>query len=144
MHIRQAIRENIKTTLTGLTTTGNNVFVTRVYPVAKGLTEGLIIYNENETVQYLSTGTGRSQERTCIFKVEAYVKTSSDFDDKMDTIMAEIESALSVDVTRGNLAIDTMIDNFDSDFNGEGELPVGIGTLDIIVKYLSTEGSPTT
>ena len=40
------------------------------------------------------TGTGRSQERACIFKVEAYVKTKTDFDDKMDTIMVEIESAL--------------------------------------------------
>ena len=144
MHKRQAIRENIKTTLTGLTTTGSNVFVTRVYPVSKSLTQGIIIYNENETVQYLSMGSPRSQERNCVFKVEVYVKTNTGFDDKMDTIMAEIESALAVDVTRGGNAIDTMIDNFDSDYNGDGEMPVGVGKLDVIVKYHTTEGSPTT
>lgn len=144
MHKRQAIRENLKTTLTGLTTTGSNVFTTRVYPVAQTLTQGIIIYNESESIQYLTTGTARTQERISIFKVEVYVKTNTGFDDKMDTIMAEIESALAVDVTRGGHAIDTMIDSFDSEYNGDGEVPVGIGSIDVTVKYHTIEGSPTT
>ena len=32
-HIRQQIREKFGTTLTGLTTTGSNVFESRVYPL---------------------------------------------------------------------------------------------------------------
>ena len=32
-HVRKLIRDNITTTLTGLTTTGSNVFQTRFFPL---------------------------------------------------------------------------------------------------------------
>ena len=41
-HIRQQIRERAGTVLTGLTTTGSNVFETRIYPLSNTLNELLL------------------------------------------------------------------------------------------------------
>ena len=47
-HVRQQIRERIGTTLTGLTTTGSNVFESRVYPLEDSKLPALIIYTKSE------------------------------------------------------------------------------------------------
>ena len=47
-HIRQQIRERIATNVTGLATTGSNVYQSRVYPMASGNLPGLLIYSTSE------------------------------------------------------------------------------------------------
>ena len=42
-HARKSIRDDIKTTLTGLTTTQSNVFQSRVYPIGKAKLPGILI-----------------------------------------------------------------------------------------------------
>ena len=48
-HIRQQIREYFGTTLTGLTTTGSNVYESRVYPIENAKLPALVIYTKSET-----------------------------------------------------------------------------------------------
>lgn len=143
MHIRRAIRENLITTLTGLPLTGDRVFSNRVFPLSQSNHNGLVLFTDGETVEYLSTGSNRTQERIVNFRVEVYVRTKTDFDDKIDAILVDIESALHQDVTRGGYAADTMLGNLQIEYSGDGEVPVGIGSLDIMVKYHNQEGSPT-
>ena len=143
MHIRQAIRENIKTTLTGLTTTGNRVYLNRLYPLSQSNNNAICIFTDGESIDYLTTGATRTQERVVTYKVEVYVRTKTDFDDKIDDILVEIESALHQDVTRGGNAVDTTLGNLQIEYNGDGEVPVGVGQLDVMVKYHNQEGSPT-
>ena len=45
-HIRQQIRERAGTVLTGLTTTGTNVFETRIYPLSNTNLPALAIYTK--------------------------------------------------------------------------------------------------
>ena len=47
-HLRQQIRERIGTTLTGLSTTGSNVFQSRVYPLEDTNLPALVIYTKSE------------------------------------------------------------------------------------------------
>ena len=47
-HLRQQIREQIGTTLTGLTTTGSNVFQSRVYQLEDSNLPALLIYTKSE------------------------------------------------------------------------------------------------
>jgi len=47
-HIRQQIREKFGTLLTGLTTTGSNVYQSRVYPLENANLPALIIYTKSE------------------------------------------------------------------------------------------------
>ena len=43
-HVRQSIRDNAVTACTGLSTTGSNVFRSRVYPLGEGKLPALVIY----------------------------------------------------------------------------------------------------
>ena len=47
-HIRQQIRERVGTTLTGLSTTGSNVFQSRVFNLEESNLPAIIIYTKSE------------------------------------------------------------------------------------------------
>lgn len=143
-HVRQSIRENVETTLTGLTTTGSRVYASRVFPLAADKLPGLAIYSSDESTEYVTTGLPRTQLRTLSINVEAYVRGSSNYDDSLDTICSEIEAALYTDGTRGGYAKDTKITAMDSEFSGDGDQPVARATLRVEVEYATKENDVTT
>jgi len=143
-HVRQLIRENIETTLTGLTTTGSRVFVSRVYPIAADNLPGLALYTMDESSEYTTTGLPRTVMRQLSVNVEAYVRGNTNYDDSLDTICSEIEVALYTDLTRGGYAKDTKVTSMDSEFSGEGDQPVARATLRVEVVYATKENDPTT
>mgnify|MGYP003133919975 FL=1 len=138
-HVRKLIRDNITTTLTGLSTTGSNVFQTRFYPLAEAKLPALAIYTKSEASEYGTLKVPRTQIRTLDVTVEAYVAANSNADNTLDTIAVEIEEALATDLTRGGRAKETKVVSFDADFNGDGENPVGIGRFSIEVLYVTLE-----
>jgi hypothetical protein len=138
-HVRQSIRENITTTLTGLTTTGSNVYQTRIYPVAEDKLPGIAIYTRTEDTEYQTITLPRTQERTLVIAVEAYVKALNNYDDTLDTIAAEVEGALYTDLTRGGYAKDTRVVSFDSQFSGDGDQPIAYATIEVQVDYFTEE-----
>ena len=85
-HIRQQIRERAGTVITGLTTTGNNVFETRIYPLSNTNLPALAIYTKNETSEPIVISTNRLMSRELELIVEVYVKQTSNFDDQVDKI----------------------------------------------------------
>ena len=85
-HIRQQIRERVGTTLTGLTTTGSNVFQSRVYNLQDAKLPAIIIYTRSEDSELLEMGSTRTLQRNLSLVVEAYVKANSNYDDTIDTI----------------------------------------------------------
>lgn len=141
-HVRKSIRDAITTALTGLTTTGANVYQTRVYPLAENKLPGLAIYTSTEETEYASLTIPRTLIRNATVTVEAYVKGVSGYDDTLDTICKEVELAISADVTLGGLAKDTQITGFTADFNGESEQPVALGVIEIVVNYVTIEDNP--
>ncbi len=141
-HQRKTIRDNLKTTLTGLNTTLNNVFQSRIYPMRNAKLPGILIYNKSEEVSYGSISIPRLQERVSAFEVEIYVKGTQNYDDTLDQICVEVEEALSVDITRGGNAIDTRILSFDTDFSGDGDQPLAVCKLSVEVRYQVRENNP--
>lgn len=141
MHVRKLIRDNIETTLTGLTTTGANVYQTRVYPLAEDRLPGLAIFTKTENTEYATIGPPRTQIRTLVVSVEIYVKGVINFDDDLDAISVEVEHALYSDRTRGGNAKDTRILSFDADFSGDGDQPVARATLDVECEYATLENN---
>ena len=141
-HVRKNIRDNIKDTLTGLATTGKNVFQSRVYPMHGSKLPGILLYNRSEETSYETVATPRMQTRLCEYQVEIYVKATSDYDDTIDQICLEIEEALYVDLTRGDDATDTRITSFNAEFDGSGDQPVAVATLTVEVTYQVRENSP--
>ena len=138
-HVRKLIRDNIETTLTGLATTGANVYQTRVYPIAEDRLPGLAIYTNSEATEYATINPPRTQLRTLSVSVDVYAKAVTAYDDLLDAACVEIEEALYTDRTRGGNAKDTRIIAFDSDFSGDGDQPVARATLTVEVDYVTIE-----
>lgn len=141
-HVRKLIRDNIESTLTGLTTTGSKVFVTRVYPISAGSLPGLAIYTRSETSDYITIGSSRSVERSLVVTVEAYVQGTTGYDDQIDQIASEVEAALATDVTRGGYAKDTRITAFDADYSADPDQPVAYASITVEVDYVTIDGIP--
>jgi hypothetical protein len=138
-HVRKSIRDNVTTTLTGLATTGSNVYQTRFYPLAEAKLAGLCIYTNSEDVEYTTLSLPRTQMRSLEVMVEAYVKGTTNIDDTLDTIGVEISEALAADVTRGGFAKDTKVTRFEATYAGEGDQPVGVGSFTVEVLYATLE-----
>ena len=138
-HVRKSIRDDITTTLTGLTTTGSRVYQTRLFPLATAKLPGLCVYTRSETTEYASVGRPRTQVRDLEVLVEAYVKGTSSVDNTIDTIAVEVEEALYTDVTRGGNAKDTQITSFEVDYDGEGDQSIGVARFTISVTYVTVE-----
>jgi len=141
-HVRQQIREYFGTTLTGLTTTGSNVYESRVYTLQENTLPSLVIYTKSETSEPIVIGTDRLMSRELSVVVEGYCKATSNFDDTIDTISKEIEEAIAADRTLGGLAKDTYIESTDIEYTGEGEQPVGYVTLTFLTNYYVQETNP--
>lgn len=140
-HKRQLIRERVATTLTGLSTTGSNVFQSRVYPIENTKLPCLLIYTREETSEPLTTNPPRSIEKILSVVVEAYVKANANYDDTIDTICEEVEEALYTDRLINDLALDSFLTNTDITYNGDGDNPLGIVVMTFQITYHHTEGS---
>lgn len=141
-HIRQQIREEFGTTLTGLTTTGSNVYESRVYPLENSTLPALIIYTKSETSEPVVIGTDRLMSRELSVVVEGYAKATSNFDDTIDTISKEVEAAIAADRTLDGLAKDTYLESTEIEFNSEGEKPLGYVSLTFLTNYYVKENAP--
>ncbi|MCP4228733.1 MAG: hypothetical protein GY771_01110 [bacterium] len=136
-HARQSIRDEAKTMLTGLLTTGANVFKFRVYPMEAASLPGLIIFTNEEESEPASQGATREYLRELSLSVEGYAKATADVDDVLDTIAAEVEAAIEADRKLNGLAIDTVLESTAFDLNGEGEKQAGVITLTYKILYKS-------
>ena len=141
-HIRQQIRERAGTVLTGLTTTGSNVFETRVYPLENTNLPALVIYTKNETSEPLVISTNRVMSRELELIVEVYVKQTSNFDDEVDKICKEVEVAISADTTLNGLAKDCFLQSTEIEYNTEGEQPLSYAVLTFLTNYYVQETAP--
>ena len=141
-HIRQQIREKLGTTLTGLTTTGSNIYQSRVYPLENINLPALVIYTKSETSEPIVIGTNRVMSRELSVIIEAYVKATSNFDDTIDTISKEVEQAIAADRTLDGLAKDCYLESTEIEYTGEGEKPLGYVSLTFLTNYYVKETNP--
>ena len=141
-HLRRQIRERAATTLTGLTTTGSNVFQSRVYPMESAGLPGLCIYTTEETVEMQSMGGTRHVSRDLTLIVEGYAPDSANVDDTRDQIGKEVEIAMSGDIKLNNLAQDSYLSSVEITLSGDGSTGIGKITHSYIVVYQNAENAP--
>lgn len=141
MHLRQSIRGAIGAALTGLATTGANVFVSRVYPLQAAELPGLRVYAESESVEPATILNWL--ERVVTIKVEAIAKSTLDWHDTIDTICAEVEVALANPVaTLDGIAESVTLTGTTIEMSGTTEQPVGMATMTFAVMYFAAENAP--
>jgi len=139
-HLRQQIRDRITTTLTGLATTGSNVYQTHVYPLAESKLPGIAIYTNSHDIEPLTIDPPRTLRNMLDVVIEIYAKGSSS-DDTLDTICEEVELALYNDLELNGLAQDSYQVSMEVSQSGDGDQPVTLGRMVYRVTYTSIEGS---
>jgi len=143
-HVRQQIRDAVVTLVTGLTTTGTNVFASRVWPIQPASLPGLLVYLERDDVEYVTMGLGnRRQARTAEIIIEALVQGTSNIDNTLDTIGKEVETALAADPVLSGLAKEIRLDSAEFTFEGQGEKPLASNRMTFSVDYQTAENDPT-
>lgn len=138
-HVRKQIRDNVVTTLTGLTTTGANVYRTRIYPLASGKLPGIAVYTSSETSLYETLNRPRTRSRTLELMVEGYASGTVNLDNTLDQIAVEVEEAMETDPTRNGLAKDTQLTSTEIELVGEGESVAGVIKMTFEILYFTLE-----
>lgn len=142
-HIRQQIREAVGVLLTGLTTTGTNVFQSRQHRIPEDSLPALVIYSTEEESEAVAFGGGSPLlDRTLTLVVEGYAKEVSNVDDTADTISKEVETALAGDLTLGGLAQYVILANTLIEYEGETDSNAALVTLSFGVLYRTRAATP--
>ena len=92
-HARQQIRDAVATAVTGLATTGSNVFKTRVHKLEQQSLPAVIVYTLQEDAQR-ETLSPRKQSRMVRVALDIAVQQIDAADAALDMIAAEIEVAV--------------------------------------------------
>ena len=140
-HLRQSIRERIATDVTGLSTTGSNVFHSRVYPVEDASLPCLLVYTTSEESEVTEIASPRPMTRFLNVIVQGVVGATTP-DDTLDDISKEVEVALAGDVSINNLANNSFLSSTTIEFNAEGAKPIGTVMLNYIVEYRNLDNNP--
>jgi hypothetical protein len=90
-HIRKQVRDTAKTALTGLATTGSNVFSGRISPLRDSEMPGLLVYLNFEDGQVDAGGTMRRDGQ---LRIEGVARGGDELIDVLDQIAAEVETAI--------------------------------------------------
>lgn len=94
-HKRKTIRDNATTLLTGLSTTGSNVFASRVYPVEAASLPALLIYVGEEETDDSVDSMGNVKVVVARLNIEVRAAKSTGIDDQLDTILEEVQTAIA-------------------------------------------------
>ena len=101
-----------------------------------------MVYTKSETSEPIEIGPNRTSERILSLNVEAYVKSTTNFEDTLDTICKEVEQAIAADPTLSGKVKDCYIESTEIEFNAEGERPLAFGTLVFLTSYYVQEQNP--
>ena len=131
-HARKQIRDQLMTTLTGLTTTEFRVFNSRVYD--HDALPCISVYTLSEE---LGEESHNKQFRMLNVMVEVRAKAADSLEDDLDKIGAEIEDAIFAngDTTLSNTCKEFDYDGLDIELSGEAEQPFGLMTMRFMAMY---------
>lgn len=146
-HPRKQIRDAAVTALTGLTTTGSNVFESPIYPLTDADLPALRVFARGDSFGALDRGwtTAGSDwsgySRTVELVVEAVVKTATTPFETIDTICEEVEAALEAKTAwtgvTGGEVVQVRYRNTIIDLSGESEIKQAVARVTYDVEYFS-------
>jgi len=145
-HLRRQIRERIVSDVTGLSTTGSNVFQSRAYPIEESKLPCLLVFDSEESVEIRSMGAIRGITSELTVNIEGYCQ-GGDGETVMDTLAAiqkEVQIAMQADIDINSLARDSYLTSADASVNAEATKPTGSVRMTYLVIYQYMENAPDT
>ncbi len=141
-HVRKQIRNAAKQALIGLGTTGDRVYISRVYPLAQAQLPGLLLFTPSEDSGREDSPTESMRDVT--LQVHGIVRISKNLEDELDDIAFEVEQALdALGDMDGICKIYHGIQGTASTLAGEDvDQPHGAIALEFLYTYRTRAGSP--
>lgn len=137
-HVRKQIRDRVATLVTGLPTTGANVYKMRRYALDDTKLPAICVYTMDESSSLITIGS-RTLLRTINVAVQAFAKgASTTISDTIDTICVEVEEAIAADFQLNGLAKSCVLTESQIDINVEGERSVANVSLIYSVEYVTS------
>lgn len=141
-HVRRQIREAAAAAVTGLSTTGSNVFQSRIYPLRDADLPCLLISTDDEQIESDTIGDD-VLARTLTLTVRGIAKVSNDLDDTLDAIAEQVEPALINNLLGGRVKRCTL-QSLHVEMDDGLDKPVGIITIEFQTLYFTAPASPGT
>lgn len=136
-HVRQQIRDRVATLVTGLPTTGANVYKMRRYALDDAKLPAICVYTTDESSSLITIGS-RTLRRVINVVVDIIIKGSSTaVSDSLDTICVSAEEAMAADFTLNGLAKSSVLTSSEIDVNVEGEKSIASARLVYAVEYVT-------
>lgn len=132
-HVRTQIREQIATLVTGLATTGNRVFQSRMRPQDEESLPCLLVTTHDEEIE--QSLIGGLYQRQLELVVVGVAKSSTAIDDILDAIALEVETVMAAEKRASLQRIET-------DFDDDLDRPVGRIALHYRIFYSTRAGDP--
>ena len=96
-HIRKQIRDAAVAALTGLASTGSNVFTGKISPLKQAELPALLIFLNGDEGSDGAQNAGATADHAGVLRVEGVAAANDDTIDLLDQIAAEVEVALFAD-----------------------------------------------
>ena len=112
--------------LTGLSSTGSNVFQSHVCSLENDDLPSLCIYTQDEEIEVGAFGVPRVYHSTMILIVDGYAQKSSNLDDQLNQIGIEVQVVMAGDIDIYNLVKDSYLSSVGISYSGDGTSPIGI------------------
>lgn len=144
-HVRQQIREAIAVALTGLTTTADRVYQSRLLPLQDDELPALVISTNTEKIDPLTVTFNPVLERSLVVTVAVVAKVSNNIDDVLDSSIKEVEQALNSNIeanTLNGLVKDIVFTDIDIEMNATSEKPIGQALLSFTASYYTQASVP--
>jgi hypothetical protein len=140
-HVAKQLRAAVISAVTGLVTTGANVFGSRVYPVRDAEIPCLLVYTPDESAEDATLETTSYQRRIAI-RIEALAKATASLEDTLDQIRKEVEIALAAGVLVGGWTVDVEYRGMTSELRDDLEKPVGSADMSFEATLFTAAASP--
>lgn len=143
-HARQQIREAVVTAVTGLATTGASVFESRIHNFPQDSLPALNVLTTSEEVDEdmsSRSSSGFLLVRRLGVEIKAIVIAASNSDDLVDTICAEVETAITGNAALQALVKEVTLRSTEVELIAEGEQPIAVATINFEAVYATLESN---
>tara|TARA_R110002073_G_scaffold120601_1_gene262644 strand:- start:19133 stop:19579 length:447 start_codon:yes stop_codon:yes gene_type:complete len=143
-HLRKQIGALAVSRVTGLATTGANVFQNRVTPIAASQLPALSVSIGDETIQRMSMGTPRRLERGPQIHFDLITAEGDTSADTLSDMLEEVEAALAPGSWMDALLFDIVPVAISEIYDGAGTKIAGQIRITYQAEYQTAEGAPGT
>jgi hypothetical protein len=139
MHARAQIRYAVVDLVTGLPTTGQRVYPSRVFSLDETDLPSTSVFTKGEDV---STNAPSITQRKISLVLEGHAIVDELIDDVLDQIAAELEQAMAGSLVVAGQTLTAQLQQTEFEFLGDSETKVGLVRLTYLVPYATRRATP--